>query len=142
MPPDKHVKFLLVEDDDVDVMAIRRAFQRLKIANELIVARNGLDALAHLRGENGRTKIAPPYIILLDLNMPRMNGIEFLDVVRGDPHLKTAIIFVLTTSNDDRDRTAAYERHIAGYVVKENPDASLAKAIEMLDHYWRVVEFP
>lgn len=140
--PAKEVTFLLVEDDDVDVLAMQRVFRGLKIANPLVVARNGLDALDVLRGENGAKRLSRPFIVLLDLNMPQMNGIEFLDEVRQDPELKTMIVFVLTTSSDDQDRVAAYNRHVAGYIVKAQPEDTLPKAIEMLNHYWRVVEFP
>lgn len=138
----KDVTFLLVEDDDVDVIAMRRTFSRLKIANDLVVTRNGLEALNALRGENGFAKIKRPFIILLDLNMPKMNGFEFIDAIREDADLRTAVIFVLTTSSDDRDRVAAYERHVAGYVVKARPDDSLPEAISMINNYWRVVELP
>lgn len=138
----REVSFLLVEDDNVDVMAMRRTFETLKIANPLIVARNGIEALAHLRGEDGHKKLEPPFLILLDLNMPKMNGLEFLDVLRDDPELRTAVVFVMTTSNHDRDRVSAYERNVAGYVVKANPAESFTESMRMIDHYWRVVEFP
>ncbi len=121
---------------------MQRTFKRLKIANDLVVTRNGLEALDALRGENGFEKVRRPYIILLDLNMPKMNGFEFIDAIRDDPDLTTSIIFVLTTSSDDRDRVAAYERHVAGYVVKARPDDTLPEAIKMIEHYWRVVELP
>tara|TARA_R110002167_G_scaffold158073_4_gene353207 strand:+ start:615 stop:1043 length:429 start_codon:yes stop_codon:yes gene_type:complete len=142
MTASSEVTFLLVEDDDVDVMAIRRAFDRLKIANPLVVASNGYEALASLRGEDGAEKVERPYIVLLDLNMPQMNGIEFLDVLRHDPDLDTAIVFVLTTSDDDKDRVSAYKRHVAGYIVKSRAEESFLDAIAMIKHYWRVVELP
>lgn len=138
----KDVTFLLVEDDDVDVMGMRRAFSQLKIANPMVVTRNGLEALAALRGEGGFDRVETPFIILLDLNMPKMNGIEFLDEIRKDPKLKTSVVFVLTTSSQDRDRVSAYERNVAGYVVKAKPMESFLDALNMIDHYWRVVELP
>ena len=138
----KNVTFLLIEDDEVDVMCIQRVFRDLKIANPLVIARNGLEGLLALRGEGSFEKVSRPFIILLDLNMPKMNGIEFLDVVRNDPELKTAVIFVLTTSRHDRDRVSAYERNVAGYVVKAKPMETFVKAMGMIDHYWRVVELP
>lgn len=140
--PSGDATFLLVEDDDLDVVAMQRTFRKLKIANPLVVARNGREALDVLRGENGATRLTRPFIVLLDLNMPQMNGIEFLDAIRQDPDLKTLIVFVLTTSSDDQDRVAAYNRHVAGYIVKAQPEDTLPKAIEMLNHYWRVVELP
>ncbi len=138
----KEVTFLLVEDDEVDILAMQRTFRKLRFANPLIVARNGRIALDMLRGENGAAQLQRPYIIMLDLNMPQMNGLEFLDALRDDPQLSTAIVFVLTTSRDDQDRVAAYSRHVAGYIVKAEPEDTLPRAIEMLSHYWRVVEFP
>ena len=136
------VTFLLVEDDDVDVRAMQRAFKRMKIANPIVVARDGLEAMEHLRGENGREKLQRPYLVMLDLNMPRMNGREFLEEVREDAELRSSIVFVLTTSNDEKDRVEAYEKNVAGYIVKADAEKTFTDAVEMLDHYWRVVEFP
>ena len=139
---DKTVTFLLVEDDAVDVKAIERSLRELRISNPMVVARDGREALDHLRGHNGREKIPSPYLILLDLNMPRMNGLEFLAELRSDPKLATAVVFVFTTSRDERDRLSAYEKHVAGYIVKSNLADSFADAMKLVDHYWRVVEFP
>ena len=108
----------------------------------LLIARNGIEGLAALRGEDGFEKVEKPYIILLDLNMPKMNGIEFLDEIRKDPVLGTSVVFVMTTSSHDQDRVSAYERHVAGYVVKSQPLESFTDAMNMIDHYWRVVELP
>lgn len=138
----KEVKLLLVEDDDVDVLAIKRAIKKLRIANDLYTAKDGIEALELLRGENGRAKLELPYIILLDLNMPRMGGLEFLDVIRSDPELNTAIVFVMTTSADEQDIFAAYSKHIAGYIVKSDAEQTFVKALEMLDNYWRIIELP
>ena len=138
----KEVTFLLVEDDEVDVMHLQRSFKKLKIANPMMVANDGIEALEILRGENGQTQPDQPYIILLDLNMPRMSGLEFLTEVRDDPALKNSVVFVLTTSNDDRDKTKAYDNHVAGYIVKSEAGVSFLEALEMLDRYWRVVELP
>ncbi len=136
------VTFLLVEDDDVDVMGFQRALKRQKIANPIEVARDGVEALERLRGLNGKEKLKPPYIILLDLNMPRMSGLEFLQEIRQDEELHHAIVFVITTSRDEKDRLAAYDQHVAGYIVKSNATESFQHALSMLDNYWRVVEFP
>lgn len=138
----KEVKFLLVDDDEIDVMSIKRAFSKLRLANDVVVASDGVEALEVLRGENGKTKLEPPYLILLDLNMPRMNGLEFLEHIRSDAELKHALVFVLTTSTDDKDRVAAYDKHVAGYIVKSRTEASFSDALKMIDHYWRVIEFP
>lgn len=139
---EKTVTFLLVEDDEVDVKAIKRSLDELRIANPLVVARDGREALEFLRGQNGREKVESPFLILLDLNMPRMNGLEFLAELRADRELNTSVVFVLTTSRDERDRLSAYEKHVAGYIVKSNVADSFAEAMRLIDHYWRVVEFP
>lgn len=139
---DRTVTFLLVEDDEVDIKAIERSLRELKICNPLVIARDGREALEHLRGQNDREKISSPFLILLDLNMPRMNGLEFLAELRSDPELNTSVVFVLTTSKDDRDRLSAYEKHVAGYIVKSNVANSFSEAMKLIDHYWRVVELP
>jgi CheY-like chemotaxis protein len=136
------VSILLIEDDEVDVMAIQRAMRDLRIANPLRRAIDGIDALEILRGENGKVALPKPYIILLDLNMPRMNGLEFLDELRRDPHLQRSIVFVMTTSATEEDRFRAYERHVAGYVLKHSPARTFLDSLMMLEHYWRVIEFP
>ncbi|MFN3231616.1 MAG: response regulator [Alphaproteobacteria bacterium] len=134
------INILLVEDDDVDVQGITRAFKKLKVANPITRARDGLEALDILRSDKGRR--LRPYLIILDLNMPRMNGIEFLTALRADEALKDSIVFVLTTSKADEDKIEAYRLNVAGYIVKADPAKSFLDAVQMLDHYWRVVEFP
>jgi len=138
----KPVTLLIVEDDEVDVIGIMRALESLKIANPTIIANDGIEALEHLRGENGREKITGPYIILLDINMPRMSGLEFLEIIRSDPALKKSIVFMLTTSNADHDIVAAYEHNVAGYVVKSDAEASFAEAARLLSFYWTIIEIP
>lgn len=139
---DNVVKILLIEDDEVDVMAIRRALKKKHIVNDLTLAKDGVEGLDILRGANGHQRLARPNIILLDLNMPRMGGLEFLHEIRGDPNLSDAIIFVLTTSNSDEDRCQAYSKNIAGYILKSKVGDELADAISMLNLYWAVVELP
>ncbi|WP_425397224.1 response regulator [Aeoliella sp.] len=134
----KTVHILLVEDDDVDTEGIRRAFQRARIVNPLTRVIDGIEALEVLRSSD----ISRPYLILLDLNLPRMNGIEFLEELRADDQLHDSVVFVLTTSDDDRDKVAAYEKQIAGYMVKARAGEDFMKLIGLLDHYWRVVELP
>jgi CheY-like chemotaxis protein len=133
---------LHVEDDDICQMMLRRAFAKAKIANEISGACDGVDALEMLRGTNGRERLPHPYLILLDLNMPRMNGIEFLKALRQDPELKKSIVFVLTTSDADEDKVGAYNLGVAGYILKSNPANAFLEAMALLDTYWRVVEFP
>ena len=133
----------MVEDDDIDVMAVQRTFKKEKIANPLHIARDGVEALDFLRGTGGKPKLAKPYVILLDINMPRMDGHEFLCELRSDPEHKNAVVFVLTTSSAARDREAAYERHVAGYITKrDTADGFVSRVTRMLDGYWRVVQLP
>jgi CheY-like chemotaxis protein len=136
------VTILLVDDDKVDTMAVRRSFRELKITNPVIETRNGIEALEHLRGENGHQKVPSPCLVLLDLNMPRMGGLEFLEVLRADASLHRTPVFVMTTSAAEDDKTRAYDKNVAGYVLKHRPGLSFLDAISMLEHYWRVVEFP
>lgn len=135
------VQILLVEDNPIDAEAIRRAFCEARIANVFTTARDGSEALNILRG-HGVEKIKQPYLILLDLNMPGMNGFEFLSQIRADEELKSCVVFVLTSSDDDRDKSAAYNQQVAGYMVKSEAGKDFLKLIKLLDHYWRIVEFP
>lgn len=134
----KEVHLLVVEDDDVDAMFVERAFSAEKIANPIIRATDGLDALEKMRDGS----LPEPYIVLLDLNMPRMGGLEFLAEIRSDEALRSTIVFVFTTSNDERDRWAAYHHNIAGYLLKKGVASDFVNAVKLLDCYWRVVEFP
>ena len=136
------VTILLVEDDEVDVRAIHRGLDKQRIANPVVPACDGLEALQLLRGEGGRAKVPRPYLILLDLNMPRMNGIQFLQELRRDPALSDSIVFVLTTSAAEEDQVAAYKAHIAGYLVKSDAGENFLKAIQLLDKYVITVQFP
>lgn len=122
-------------------MAIERALKKARIANPIHVARDGIEALEILRGAE-REPLQRPYLILLDLNMPRMNGVEFLDELRNDSNLRDSIVFVLTTSDADSDIIKAYENLVAGYMVKSKAGEDFVKLIGMLDHYWRIIEFP
>lgn len=135
----KPVHVLLVEDDRVDAMLVQKGFKRQKIANPIIHAKDGVEALEFLREEG---KVPRPFLILLDLNMPRMGGLEFLDEIRKDEILKNAIVFVFTTSNAEKDVWGAYEKNIAGYLLKSGVGEGFLDAINLLDSYWRVVEFP
>jgi CheY-like chemotaxis protein len=130
---------LLVEDDEIDVKNVQRAFRKNNILNPLSLARNGEEALEMLRSGEVPTE---RLLILLDLNMPRMNGIEFLRHLRSDAALKLIPVVVLTTSNDERDRVEAYSLAVAGYVVKPVTFSRFVKAMAALDKYWTLVELP
>jgi CheY-like chemotaxis protein len=132
------VSILLVEDDDIDAMTVERAIKRLNLANPYIRVKDGVEGLALLRNEG----VFRPFIILLDLNLPRMGGLEMLSELRSDPKLTDCVVFVLTTSNDDQDRAAAYKEHIAGYIVKSRLDGDFNELLQLLEQYWRLVELP
>ncbi|OUS09655.1 two-component system response regulator [Gammaproteobacteria bacterium 54_18_T64] len=134
----KAASILLVDDDDVDAMGIERALNKLKLANPFFRARDGIEGLEMLRNKS----IDQPYMLLLDLNMPRMTGIEMLKELRSDPDLRGTVVFVLTTSDEDQDKVAAYNEHIAGYIVKTKLDTGFDGLLQLLDHYWRLVELP
>lgn len=135
----KEVTILLVEDDDVDVLGIKRALDTLKILNPVIRAKDGIEALELLRDPRA---VKRPYIVLLDLNMPRMNGLEMLAELRKDPELSSSVVFVLTTSKADEDKVLAYQQNVAGYIIKNEVGDGFLRVMEMLDRYWRVVELP
>ena len=136
------VNILLVDDDEVDVQGLKRAFAKSRIGNPITVARDGVEALEVLRGENGRAKLPRPHLILLDLNMPRMNGIEFLHALRADPALGSAIVFMITTSKAEEDKARAYGHHVAGYIVKQDPARTFMEAVTLIESYWKIVDLP
>lgn len=142
MQDNHRVRILLVDDDEIAVESIQRALRKHGITNPVSVTRDGLEALAALRGEGGVQRIPRPYLILLDLSMPRMNGIEFLGEMRRDPRLHDSIVLVLTTSADSQDQRAAYKRHVAGYLVKSKVGGSFLHMTRLLDSYLRIVDFP
>lgn len=137
----KPLNILLVEDDDGDVKAVERAFTKAKIVNPIIRAVDGVEALEILRGQNDK-KIQKPYIMLIDLNLPRMTGLDLMRVIRNDPEFKESVIFVLTTSKNQADKDAAYELHAAGYIHKETAGDDFLNLTELVDTYWRLVELP
>ena len=139
---DDSVTILLVDDDAVDVRGVTRALRKQGIDNPLVTARNGLEALALLRGDGDLPAVPAPQLILLDINMPRMNGLEFLATVRDDRELCKTVIFVLTTSDDERDMVAAYKHHIAGYILKERAGKDFIDLVGMLEKFVITVRFP
>lgn len=139
---DQEIRILLVDDDDVDVRVVKRAFEKHGLKNSITVAHDGIDALAKLRGEGDQPPMEQPLLILLDLNMPRMSGLDFLTELRSDPKLARTIVFVLTTSNDERDRKAAYDKHISGYLLKCDTGRDLKNYIPMIERFLATVKFP
>jgi CheY-like chemotaxis protein len=136
---ERALNIMLVDDDEVDIMNVKRAFARANIANPMFVAHNGIEALEALRSG----KVPPARrLVLLDINMPRMNGIEFLREVRKDPDLQALCVVVLTTSNEDRDRIEAYQLNVAGYLVKPVTFVNFVDVMATLNKYWTVMEMP
>jgi CheY-like chemotaxis protein len=129
---------LLVEDDSVDAMTVTRAMKELNVCNSLVHVLNGEEALGYLRN-NANPK---PCVILLDLNMPRMNGNEFLRIVKADSQLRCIPVVVLTTSRADQDKFECFDNSVAGYIVKPSDYASFVKAIKVLDLYWTLNALP
>lgn len=137
MSMDRLTNILLVDDDEIDVMNVRRAFEKGKIQNPLFHAEDGLVALELLRsGSIPKDR----RLILLDLNMPRMNGIEFLRELRKDPELHGTAVVVLTTSDEERDRLEAYNFHVAGYLVKPVRFQAFVELMTTLNRYWMLME--
>lgn len=139
---DRTLNILLVEDDEVDVMNVRRAFRKGNIKNPLYVATNGLEALEILRGGSHHFPEMPSErrLIVLDLNMPKMGGIEFLQVLRADPQLRATPVVVLTTSNNDQDRLRAYNLNVSGYLLKPVTFATFVELMTTLNQYWALCE--
>ena len=129
---------LLVEDDEVDVMTIRRALKLLKVLNPLDVAGNGEEALAYL--QNSRNVL--PCIILLDLNMPRMGGLEFLTVIKEDPLLHHIPVVILTSSRQEQDRITSFDKNVAGYMVKPVGNEQFVDVVRTINLYWTLSEMP
>lgn len=138
----KTMSVLLVDDDDVASESVVRCLQKNVECYPIVLAQDGLEALDILRGEHPALNIAKPFLVLLDLNMPRMNGFEFLREVRADANLRDSIIFVLTTSDAEVDRARAYRENIAGYLVKSAVGPKFNKLATLLEDYQNVVRLP
>ena len=141
----KPINILLVEDDEVDVMNVQRAFIRNQIASSIHHAANGVEALDMLRSNSSSSDNFVPrerLLILLDLNMPRMNGIEFLQELRQDPSLQSMSVIVLTTSDEERDRVEAYRLNVAGYILKPVTFDKFVSVVSTLSEYWAMCEMP
>jgi CheY-like chemotaxis protein len=129
---------LLVEDDNVDVMTVKRALKDLNIKNQLVSAANGEEALEYLNNSDN----SKPCIILLDLNMPKMNGIEFLTIIKADETLKKIPVVVLTTSSQQQDIVESFKLSVAGYIVKSVDYAEFTEAISTINLYWTLSKLP
>ena len=135
----KPLNIVLVEDDDVDVMTVQRAFEKANIRTPVFRAADGVEALELLRSPSMPLERR---LVLLDLNLPRMNGIEFLHELRSDEMLRRTPVIVLTTSNDERDKLEAFEMNVAGYMLKPVTFGSFVDLMSSLNRYWTAVELP
>lgn len=140
--PGRPLHILLVEDDDVDAELIVRGFRSRQGEQLITVARNGLEALDILRGLSGHAKPVQPYLILTDINMPQMNGFEFLRELRRDPQLRQSMVFVLTGSALETDMRVAYGQQIAGYLLKAKVATDFSLLVSLVQCYHEHVAFP
>ena len=140
--PRQSLHILLVEDDAVDAEMIIRSFQGAESKRTITVARDGVEALGLLREQAREHGLTQPYLIITDIHMPRMNGIEFLRSLRQDPRLRQSVAFVLTSSSCEADKLAAYQQQVAGYVLKAGLTENLAALVELIKCYQEHVEFP
>jgi CheY-like chemotaxis protein len=129
---------LLLEDDSVDAMTVKRAMKDLDVKNALVRVLNGEQALEYLQNDSN----ADPCVILLDLNMPKMNGIEFLRIAKSDPKMKGIPVVVLTTSKADQDKLECFNNSVAGYIVKPIDYKGFLDAMKILNLYWTLSELP
>jgi CheY-like chemotaxis protein len=132
------VLILLIEDDLVDVMTVKRAFKEVKITNPIEVCNNGVEGLKFLRNSKNKR----PGIILLDINMPKMNGIEFLQVIKKDKDLKLIPVIVLTTSKEEQDKVESFKLGVAGYIIKPVDYMQFVEIIKTIHLYWTLSELP
>lgn len=129
---------LIIDDDLVDAMTIKRAFKDIDVTNRIDLVGNGEEALEFLRNEENER----PALIFLDLNMPKMNGIEFLRILRQDDQLNMIPVIILTTSKDEHDKVDSFKLGIAGYIVKPVDYMQFVEVIKTIKDYWTFSELP
>lgn len=134
---DDNRPILLIEDDEVDVMTVKRAWKQLKISNPLHHGENGEEALEYLNGNKDQL----PCLIIMDINMPRMNGIEFLKVIKKEEIFKRIPVIVLTTSKEEQDRYETFNLSVAGYIVKPLNYDQFVNVMKIIQNYWSINEF-
>jgi CheY-like chemotaxis protein len=140
---EKKVNLLHIEDDNVDKMVVGRVLSKMDVVNHIHHASNGEEALNKLKGKNGEELLAPfPNIILLDVNMPKMNGIEFLKELRSDENLNHLSVYMVTTSSDDEDVKGAHKFNVAGYIIKPVDIVHFENTFKLVTDFWKLCEFP
>jgi CheY-like chemotaxis protein len=141
-PGSRSIDVLVIDDDDVATESVLRSLRHCQIMLNCVTAEDGMEGLEILRGEHPSKKVVNPMVVLLDLNMPRMDGLEFLTEIRADAILHSTVIFVLTTSSRDADRSQSYQSNIAGYMVKSEVGPQFAKLARLLAAYGDAVSLP
>lgn len=138
--PGKPIQLILVESDEAEAVAIRRACATMGVNGEITHFHNSSEALAALQGQLGSQLLTTRFLILLDIDQP--DGLAFLDALRNDANLRRSIVFVISRSADDEDKAAAYDRRVAGYLVKDILDPDYTNLCDLIDVYERSIQFP
>ena len=138
----RDMNILLVEDNELDIVILKRGLKKLGMENSLVCAKDGIEALQILNNQPDDQELQCPYVILLDINMPRMNGHEFLAELRASERLKHARVFVFTTSDSKKDVDLAYKNNVSGYIVKPNSSSELSNVLQSLQRFWEICENP
>lgn len=138
----KDINILLVEDDDVDAEILKRGLRKIGASGSLVRARDGVDALEILTQDAQSQTVPRPFVVLLDINMPRMNGHEFLAALRENEVVNAARVIVFTTSDNQKDLALAYKNNASGYIVKPNSSSELIDVLKSLTCYWEICEHP
>lgn len=136
------MKILLVEDNDIDVILFRRALSSAGLDCQVVRARDGIEALEILTGTHGSDSIEDPFVILLDINMPRMNGHDFLTALRAKDQLARSQVIVVTTSDDPKDINLAYDNQVSGYLVKPVSTREMTRAVESMHQFLDMCKLP
>lgn len=139
---EESLRILLVEDDDGDAIAVERTFLKAGIAQPAVRAIDGVEALEILQGTERLPRLPRPYLLFVDLNLPRLSGLQLIAAIRADPQLRDTVIFVLTTSNRVQDKKAAYALNISGYILKDKAGEDFQSLFNLVDAYRRIVELP
>lgn len=140
MEKPEHPSILVVEDDDVDILLFRRMARRYDLKAQLDIVKNAEQALSYLHDKRARNN-APPIVLVTDLNMPGMSGHDLIESIRSTPHLENMVIFVVSTSDLDSDISRAYNKRVAGYIIKDTRGERTASFVQMLRGYCNAVVF-
>lgn len=140
--PHSTVSFLLVDDDIVSIMSMKRVIKKLRLLNPVVVANDAFQALDILRATGPDAQLTAPYIVILDLNMPKMSGHDFMTEIRNDPELSDTIVFIMSTSDSPADIEAAYNANVAGYILKDGNPNTFRDALSLLGTYSEIVLLP